>query len=149
MRILSGNSEAFPLDPAERQARKKGAGLGARFMRLLRGVDAPVQEAEACPRRPQCPFYGFVGMAGAMIDNRGNACALARAHMPCAMEREGRTPCWDECAQWNNRERRQDVGVFLSRAQAFPDELMRDRANGWQGVSGPDWFRRVMGRAYP
>ena len=146
MRILSGNGAAFQPDSSEH---KRGAGLGARFMRLLRGVDASVQEEAAGPRRPQCPFYGFVGMAGAMIDNRGNACALARAHMPCAMEREGRTPCWDECAQWNNRERRQDVGVFLSRAQAFPDELMRDRANGWQGVSGPDWFRRVMGRAYP
>jgi hypothetical protein len=123
--------------------------FGAWVMEQLRGAEAAVRQEAAGPRRPQCPFYGFVGMAGAMIDNRGNACALARAHMPCAMEREGRTPCWDECARWNNKERMHDVGAFLSRAQAFPDELMRDRANGWQGLSGPDWFRRVMGRAYP
>jgi hypothetical protein len=146
MRILSGNGGAFQPDP---EGRKGRAGFRSRFMALLRGVDAPIQEEAPGPRRPQCPFYGFVGMAGAMIDNRGNACALARAHMPCAMEREGQTPCWDECARWNNGERRDDVGIFLSRAQAFPDELMRDRANGWQGVSGAEWFRRIMGRAYP
>ena len=119
-------------------------------MALLRGVDAPpVQEAEISAHRPKCPFYGFVGMAGTMMDSKGNACALTMAHRPCPMEQQdGQAPCWDGCIRWNNDRNREALGRFLSSAQVFPDELAPKDGSSWKGISGTDWFRRVMGRSY-
>lgn len=149
MRILSGNSEAPRLTPEQRQRRKNGMKFGAWVMEQLRGAEAVVLQEEASAHRPKCPFYGFVGMAGAMMDSKGNACALTMAHRPCPMEQQdGQAPCWDGCIRWNNDRNREALGRFLSSAQVFPDELAPKDGSSWKGISGTDWFRRVMGRSY-
>jgi hypothetical protein len=45
-----------------------------------------------------CPFYGYNGMHGPLINTYGNQCALVvTSHAPCLMEQNGSTPDFDLC----------------------------------------------------
>lgn len=73
--------------------------------------------------RHPCPFYGFNGMYGRLMDQNGNQCALLReSHSPCQMEVEGNTPNWENCP-FNNDLSRRDIEREAPKVRAFPKEF--------------------------
>lgn len=93
--------------------------------------------------RPPCPFYGFVGMQGILIDNHGNGCGIAGGHRPCAMEMSGRAPRWKEC-QFNNDAAREMLIQAFDVCKIFPDELRPPHTPDWAGVSLRGWFQLIL-----
>lgn len=95
-------------------------------------------------RRPPCPFYGFIGIAGIFVDYRGDSCGLAGGHRPCSMELQGRRPDWNACTRFNNDENRDYLESILDNGRIFPNELLPEIASKWDGVSLRDWFRLII-----
>ncbi len=160
MQVIRGTDTPTSLTPSQREARKRGWKFGAWVMERLRGAATPQDVPEPVGRttdsryatsleRPACPFYGFIGFPGVMMDNQGNACALTMEHRPCAMEMADETPCWDKCTSWNHGGNKENVRQFLATAQVFPNELHPKGASSWEGINGLGWFRHRMGRQYP
>lgn len=110
---------------------------------------------KALASRNPCPFYGFEGIkdpVAIMVGNNGNACALTFKHYPCAMEMDGKQPCWDKCGNFNHDGNRDETEHFLAVATAYPDELKPARAIShwsWKGINAGEWFQMVMGRNFP
>lgn len=102
-----------------------------------------VISASTTTRLP-CPFYGFIGVMGMLVDNRGNACGITGEHRPCAMEMNGETPSWKNCRHSNNRE----IGAMLTQAfdhcRIFPCELRPPNARDWDGISLRGWFQLIV-----
>ena len=96
------------------------------------------------PVRPRCPFYGFVGMAGMLVDNHGNGCGVAGGHRPCAMETAHETPDWNECGRFNYSENRRYIEQALDRCKIFPEELKPNGSISWEGVSLRGWYQLIM-----
>ena len=97
--------------------------------------------------RPPCPFYGFSGVGGFLVDTKGNQYAiLVRRHCPCEMEMQHFTPEWKRChlvtvgakAAWIKRLKDEQV-------QVFPDEFRPKGAKEWEGIDFGRWFKHVTG----
>lgn len=106
---------------------------------------SPVAETALVPARtrPVCPFYGFVGMAGILVDCHGNGCGMAGGHRPCAMEMSHKTPSWEKC-QFNHDGNRRKIEQALDCCQVFPDELRPQNASGWKGIDLRKWYQLIM-----
>ena len=96
------------------------------------------------PTRPSCPFYGFVRMAGILVDCHGNGCGIAGGHRPCAMEMENDTPEWKDCGRFNNEEGHGFIEKMLDTCKIFPEELKPRDSSAWEGVSLRGWCQLIM-----
>lgn len=94
--------------------------------------------------RPPCPFYGFVGMAGMLIDNKGNACGIAGGHRPCKMETGGNAPNWKRCVYYNHGDSPNDLIEKLEHVRVFPEELVPRGTRGWSGIPFSEWYGRIV-----
>jgi len=114
------------------------------------GNDLITRDGEVVPayfekERPVCPFYGFNGMFGGLIDSRGNQCALVKkSYSPCQMELDGETPDWHNCPL--NTEGAIEAHFGSMDIRAFPKELRPSEDGGWSGVSLEDWIRHIVDR---
>lgn len=105
------------------------------------------KEGEVIPQekiRPLCPFYGFMGIPGAFIDNKGNACGLEFSHTPCAMEMAGLKPNWRECKRWGHLDESTRMESLLDQFKIFPDELHPVGAKSWEGIKLRGWYNLVL-----
>ncbi|HEY4501791.1 MAG TPA: hypothetical protein VJJ20_01850 [Candidatus Paceibacterota bacterium] len=98
--------------------------------------------------RTKCPFCGFMGLPGALMDQSGNACALTFEHSPCSMEMADQPPCWDQCKRWNNPNNQESIKKLLETFNAFPKEFEPNRSSSWEGINAMAWFRYVTGRDF-
>lgn len=90
--------------------------------------------------RPQCPFYGFNGMFGKLIESGGNECGLTtRSYSPCRMEIARETPNWRECP-FNTEDMNDRIESGMMDMKVLPREL---RGSG-RRISLLDWARHVM-----
>lgn len=96
-------------------------------------------------KRTQCPFYGFMGLPGFLMDQDGNACALTFEHSPCRMEMANQRPCWDACWSFNTTGNRDKVEKLLDNYNVGPKELQPNNQSGWSGVNARGWFRIITG----
>lgn len=96
-------------------------------------------------RRPRCPFYGFHGVQGALIDSRGNECALTTdSYSPCQMEVGGKTPYWDVCPL-NTPMLREQIAKGEETVRVFLSELRpKDRKTNWNGITFKEWKGHVL-----
>lgn len=96
--------------------------------------------------RPQCPFYGFRGMFGVLMDSKGNQCALiTESYSPCQMEMREQQPDWSECP-FNTEENRDKLIGTLDDIRIFPREFHPPGAKSWKGVSLMSWIKYVWDR---
>ncbi len=94
--------------------------------------------------RTACPFYGFNGMFGMMLDSKGNQCALVTgSHSPCAMERGGEQPCWENCPS-NIPENREKLENLAENMQVFPEEFHPPEAKSWGGITLKRWMEHIL-----
>ena len=93
--------------------------------------------------RPPCAFYGFFGAGRALIDNKGNACALEGSHTPCAMEMMNQKPCWEKCKRFNTENNRDVIEQMLDGCKIFPDEMYPKNKNSWEGIRLREWFEKI------
>ena len=90
--------------------------------------------------RPPCPFYGFNGKYGILMDTGGNQCGLLTlSNTPCQMEREGDTPNLSRCTLFNTEEHKAALGKILN-VKIFPNELRRPGTKPWGGITLKKWF---------
>lgn len=98
-------------------------------------------------QRERCPFYGFSGFSGILMDTEGNQCALVTgSHSPCYMEFQGQKPDWDEC-RYHTDKLIQSLKASAESIRVFPKEFIPEGAHSWEGISLSDWYQHVMGRS--
>ena len=92
--------------------------------------------------RPECPFYGFARLEDALMDSRGNQCALAvDSFSPCRMEAyKKESPCWEKCF-YNTLSNVQAITEIIEDSTVFPNE-MESKTN--RGVPMSEWYRHIM-----
>ena len=97
---------------------------------------------------PACPFYGFVGVGFAFMENNGNACALTGQHSPCKMEMNHEKPEWCKCTAYNTSDNAQELSNMMNVVYIAPKVLSPKGTNGWKGVKLKKWFSYVMGQKF-
>lgn len=96
--------------------------------------------------RPLCPFYGFNGMHGSLMDSKGNQCALITdSFSPCQMEMAEDNPNWHECG-FNTEEHRKGLEEVAERVQVFPREFHPPTAKSWAGISLKNWMNYILNK---
>ena len=76
--------------------------------------------------RTKCPFYGFDAVAGVrvFVDSEGNQCPfVTKSYSPCAMEVDGKDPCWDDCSFYNTEGNVPIIETLLNSRTISPREL--------------------------
>ncbi len=111
------------------------------------GLPVPQRSRELTPyiqrSRPHCPFYGFNGMFGVLMDSEGNQCALiTNVYSPCQMEMKEQTPDWFECP-FNTEGHREKLAKVLNDLRVFPKEFHPPGQASWGGVSLINWIRYI------
>ena len=97
--------------------------------------------------RARCPFYGFSGIPGILMDTEGNQCALVSdSYSPCYMEFQGQKPNWDEC-RYHTDKLIQSLKASANSIRVFPEEFMPKDTPSWEGISFSEWYQHVMGRS--
>jgi len=90
--------------------------------------------------RPNCPFYGFNGMFGPMLDSGGNQCGLmSGSYSPCAMEMAGQKPDWPTCSVVEDK----TIPEQLLEIRVFPKELNPNEGD-WKGISLKEWMGHIL-----
>ncbi len=93
-------------------------------------------------KRPPCPFYGFNGMFGSLIDQEGNQCGLITdSYSPCRMEVNEKTPNWHECPHNTEENRRAIVEGGLVDMPVLPREF----SGLDKKINLLEWAKHVMG----
>lgn len=112
---------------------------------LLKGKEEALTPYFQKKRHP-CPFYGFSGMFGTMIDQHGNQCALITgSYNPCQMEIQGQEPNWYKCP-FNTEENRKKSEELIKneKGQVFPEEFHPPAAQAWEGISFKQWINYIL-----
>ena len=88
-----------------------------------------------------CPFYGF---SPALIDTRGNQCALIEGHSPCKMEMREQKPSYSNCPVAGMPEAYRIIQILIEKdPRIFPEELHPKDALSWDGISFRGWFNLI------
>ena len=84
--------------------------------------------------RSKCPFYGFNGMWGSLLDSQGNQCALiTTSYSPCQMEMAGQQPSWNLCPMHRDstEEQIRELEELAKRTRIFPREFHPPEIKSW------------------
>jgi hypothetical protein len=100
-------------------------------------------------KRHPCPFYGFFGGMGVMMDQEGNQCALIQdSYSPCPMQMNNETPDYQKCSPGEYEEYMNNTGGKLQqlaeKVQVFPKEFHPPNSNGWEGMSLRQWMDYIL-----
>ena len=98
--------------------------------------------------RPPCPFYGFNGISGSLMDTEGNHCALRRDYRPCVMEINEEEPNWNLCPIRQNflEGRGKKLEEVAGKIQVFPREFRPPKDKPWKGISLKDWMNSRLNK---
>jgi len=95
--------------------------------------------------RKSCPFYGFNGMYGHLIDSEGNECAITNSYSPCQMEIAGEKVSWENCYR-NTQEVSKKLEEVAEKTMAFPKEFWPPGKSSWKGISLKEWMNYILKR---
>jgi len=94
------------------------------------------------PQRTRCPFYGFNGMFGVMMDSEGNQCALINdSYSPCQMEIQDQRPDWTRCNLLRDNAIPEET---LKNMRVFPKEFHPEGHTSWNGFTLGEWMDYVL-----
>jgi hypothetical protein len=95
-------------------------------------------------QRHPCPFYGFNGSFGMMVDQEGNQCALlTNSYSPCRMEVNKQTPNYSKCS-FNNEENNKALEKIANKMQIFPREFSPPNQKSWDGIKLRQWMDYLL-----
>lgn len=98
--------------------------------------------------RPACPFYGFhlaLERFNAMVDQKGNECALVDGYKPCQMEIQKLIPCWNNCSSYSSKDI-ENLKKIEEKVQVFPKEFRPPKARSWTGIKLKDWMQYIQNK---
>ena len=97
-------------------------------------------------KRYPCPFYGFYTGPGALLDQKGNQCALmVDSYSPCQMGLQEQTPDWNKC-RFNNEKNKRVIETIIEESRIYPDEFFPAGAKSWKGIPLKVFADYVMGQ---
>lgn len=112
-------------------------------MDLVRKKNSELKPYTEKQRHP-CPFYGFNGSFGAMIDSEGNQCAIiTKSFSPCKMCLYHETPNWNKCS-FNTEENKNRLIGILANIRIYPGEFKPSDSKNWRGLEFAEWADYVM-----
>jgi hypothetical protein len=108
----------------------------------------PYFEKERYP----CPFYGFFGGLGIMMDQEGNQCALIRdSYSPCPLKMNDDIPDYKKCSPEEYEKYIQDnsdtgLRKLSENVRVFPKEFHPPEVREWEGISLRQWMDYILKR---